>query len=91
MKLISLSKANYPHKFVATFSDGTMTPFGNQEYLDYTQHHDKKRRELYRIRHKKDLDTKDPTRAGYLAYYILWGDSTDVATNLRNYRRQFNL
>ena len=58
---------------------------------DYTQHHDKERRERYRQRHKKDLDTKDPTRAGFLSWYILWGDSTSFDQNLRSYRQHFGL
>ena len=58
---------------------------------DYTLHKDKERRERYRKRHKKDLKTNDPTRAGYLSYYILWGDSTSVRENLKSYKKRFNL
>jgi len=58
---------------------------------DYTLHKDKERRERYRKRHAKDLKTNDPTRAGYLSYYILWGDSTSLKTNIRNYKKQFDL
>jgi hypothetical protein len=35
------------------------------------------------------LDTDDPYRAGYLSYYILWGDSTSIDTNIRAYNRRF--
>ena len=65
--------------------------FGAAGMEDYTQHHDKERRRLYRERHRKDLTTDDPTRAGYLSYYILWGDSTDVGTNIRSYKKRFGL
>ena len=58
---------------------------------DYTLHKDKERRERYRIRHKSDLDTKDPMRAGYLSYYLLWGDSTSLKQNIKNYKKRFNL
>ena len=58
---------------------------------DYTITKDKERRRLYRERHKKDLATKDPTRAGFLSYYILWGDSTSRAENIRKYKSRFNL
>tara|TARA_R110001592_G_scaffold358285_2_gene662911 strand:+ start:13905 stop:14210 length:306 start_codon:yes stop_codon:yes gene_type:complete len=58
---------------------------------DYTLHKDKTRRERYRIRHKKDLKTGDPMRAGFLSYYLLWGDSTSLKTNIRNYKKKFNL
>lgn len=91
MKLINIQKASYPHKYVATFSNGKRSYFGHQDYEDYTQHHDKIRRQLYRIRHKKDLRTNDPTAPGYLSYYILWGDSTDIHTNIKAYKEKFNL
>jgi len=58
---------------------------------DYTLHKDKARRERYRIRHKKDLNTKDPTRAGYLSYYLLWGNSTSLKENIKSYKKRFNL
>ena len=58
---------------------------------DYTITKDKEQRERYRTRHKKDLETKDPTRAGYLSYYILWGDSTGIRENIKNYKNKFNL
>ena len=67
------------------------THFGAKGMDDYTITKDKERRRLYRERHKKDLATKDPTRAGFLSYYILWGDSTSRATNISNYKKRLNL
>ncbi len=67
------------------------THFGAKGMDDYTITKDKERRRLYRERHKKDLTTKDPTRAGFLSYYILWGDSTSRQENIKNYKRRFNL
>eukprot|EP00965_Chrysotila_dentata_P129729 4288668-Pleurochrysis_carterae.AAC.2 len=70
------------HKFEAffEFDDGTTkkTSFGDRKYEDYTMHEDKDRRERYWRRHVKDLRTNDPTRAGYLSLFILWGDETDI-------------
>jgi len=87
--LVSVERAgDGKHKWVATFSDGTKTSFGDVRYEDYTQHGDKKRRASYRSRHKKDLETGDPRRAGYLSYYILWGDSADFTENVAAYNRQ---
>lgn len=77
------------YKYVAHFSDGKKTKFGAKGYEDYTTHHDDARRDSYRKRHAKDLDTKDPQRAGYLSYYILWGDSTDINKNIRAYNARF--
>jgi hypothetical protein len=83
---------NFTKKYDAHFSDGTKTSFGNSGSYDYTQApHDKVRREAYRRRHEVDLDTDDPTRAGYLSYYILWGDSTSLRTNIAAYKRRFNM
>jgi hypothetical protein len=96
MKLLSVKKSDKPkYKYVALFKkdDGKekKTYFGAQGMSDYTIHKDKERRERYRARHKKDLETKDPTRAGYLSYYLLWGDSTSLKENIKNYKKRFNL
>lgn len=88
MKLIP---ARYPYKWTAVFDNGKTTHFGHQDYQDYTQHHDPERRRLYRERHEKDLRTRDPTRAGFLSYYILWGPTTSIARNLAAYKERFNL
>ena len=48
-------------------------------------------RNNYLKRHKKDLKTNDPTRAGYLSYYLLWGESKSIRENLKNYKKRFNL
>ena len=67
------------------------THFGAKGMSDYSIHKDKERRERYRKRHQKDLKTNDPTRAGYLSYYILWGDSTSRKKNISSYKKRFNL
>tara|TARA_R100000734_G_C3315394_1_gene107322 strand:+ start:2032 stop:2319 length:288 start_codon:yes stop_codon:yes gene_type:complete len=82
-------------KLMAVFTkDGgrtSTTHFGSAGMDDYTITKDKAQRTRYRQRHKKDLQTKDPTRAGYLSYYILWGDSTSRAENIKKYKKRFNL
>ena len=67
------------------------TYFGQAGAPDYTLTKDKKQRKRYRDRHKKDLQTGDYTRAGYLSYYILWGTSTSRKENIAAYKRRFNL
>ena len=96
MKLLSVNKASDgKHKYAATFQTDTgrtkTTKFGASGMDDYTLTHDKEQRERYRTRHKKDLTTNDPTKAGYLSYYILWGDSTSIQTNISHFKRMFNL
>jgi hypothetical protein len=79
-------------KLMAVFDiDGRKktTHFGSAGMDDYTKTKDKEQRSRYRQRHKKDLDTKDPTRAGYLAYYLLWGESTSLRENIRTYKSRF--
>jgi hypothetical protein len=82
-------------KWRAIFDDGSHTDFGLSNAKDYTlsngDEEDKKMRELYRKRHLKDLKTNDPKRAGYLSFFLLWGDSKNLKTNLKNYRKMFNL
>ena len=95
MKLLRIEKlSGDSHKYKAVFdNDGRTksTKFGATGYADYTLRHDKDQRDAYRTRHAKDLKTGDPTKAGYLSYYILWGDSASLATNITNYKKKFNL
>lgn len=60
--------------------DKYITSFGDKRYQHYKDligyyknldHNDKKRRELYRLRHKND-NIDDPNYAGYWAYNFLW-------------------
>lgn len=67
------------------------THFGASGMDDYTITHDTEQRARYRARHRKDLDTGDPTRAGLLSWYILWGNSTSRRENISAYKRRFNL
>jgi len=96
MKLISMKPATTgKHKYTAQFLQDNgrtkTTHFGAKGMDDYTLTKDKEARARYRTRHQKDLATKDPTRAGYLSYYLLWGDSTSFAENLRAYKSRFGL
>jgi len=65
--------------------------FGAQGADDYTQTGDLRQRDRYRARHHHDLVSRDPTTAGYLSYYILWGDSTNIRTNIRTYKERFHV
>ena len=65
------------------------TQFGDDRYSDYTIHKDKSRRSKYRDRHKKDLEKGDYMSAGYLSYYILWGASKNINTNINSYKKRF--
>ena len=95
MKLVSVKPAtDGVHKYDATFdNDGRTkhTKFGAKGMDDYTKTHDKEQRARYIKRHQKDMGTGDPTRAGYLSRYLLWGESTSMMDNLRRFKNRFNL
>ena len=75
---------------MATFSDGTITHFGDDRYEDYTIHKDKERRKNYLARHRHE-DWSDYKSAGSLSRYILWGASTNLQNNITEYKNKFNL
>ena len=96
MKLLEISQSTKADKkLMAVFETDVgrkkTTHFGASGMDDYTLTKDKEQRERYRTRHKKDLETGDPTKAGFLSYYILWGDSTSRAANIASYKKRFNL
>lgn len=96
MVSVVIKKSDKPgKKLVAVFTKDNgrtkKTYFGASGMEDYTITKDKEQRKRYRSRHKKDLSTGDYTRAGYLSWYILWGDSTSRRDNISSYKRRFNL
>lgn len=95
MRLIRVVRSSNPDKkYDAIFEDDTgrqkVTSFGFRGMDDYTLTGDVEAKERYRSRHRKDLETNDPTRAGYLAYYILWNKPT-ITESIKDYRQRFNL
>ena len=91
---LQISESENPkkkYKAIFTKDDGKTKTihFGAKGYEDYTQHHDKNRRVLYRKRREKDLKG-DPMRAGYLSYYILWGNSINMQSNIRSFKNKYN-
>lgn len=76
------------HKYIAVFSNGKRVKFGAQGYSDYTLHKDKERRERYRARHRKDLETNNPYAPGYLSWYILWNKPT-LRESIQDFNKRF--
>ena len=96
MVSVVIKKSDKPgKKLVAVFTKDNgrtkTTHFGSSGMDDYTLTKDKEQRKRYRSRHKKDLKTGDYTRAGYLSWYILWGNSTSRKENISAYKKRFNL
>ena len=93
MTKLVISKSDNPkkkYKAVFTKPNGKTKTlhFGSSMHQDFTQHNDKDRRRLYRQRHEKDLKG-NPITAGYLSYYILWGNSTNLQTNINLFKDKF--
>jgi len=89
-KIVKLK--NDSKKYEAEFKKGNKTikrKFGASGMSDYTKHKDTFRRNNYIKRHKKDLRTNDPTRAGFLSMYILWNKKTYKAS-LADYKKRLN-
>lgn len=95
MKLLEVKESTKPDKkLMAVFESDTgrkkTTHFGASGMDDYTLTKDKSQRDRYRTRHKKDLETGDPTKAGFLSWYILWNKPTKAAS-IADYKKRFNL
>ena len=82
-------------KYVAIFTKDNgrtkKTYFGQAGADDFLKTGNIDQRKRYRQRHKKDLATGDYTRAGFLAYHLLWGDSKSLRQNISTYKSKFNL
>lgn len=91
MKLLRITESPLKtKKYRAYFDNGKHTDFGAKGYEDFTTHKNPERARLYRARHKKDLETNDPTRAGFLSYYVLWSAPT-FDEGLRIYKNKFHM
>ena len=90
-----VKKSDKPKKkYKAIFTDSSSgrqktQHIGASGATDYLISKDKDRRARYRSRHKKDLKSRDPTRAGFLSYYLTWGESTSLRTNVSAYKNRF--
>lgn len=68
-----------------------ITNFGQRGGKTYIDEGDKKKRKNFRARHKRDLDTKDFKRAGFLSMGLLWGEHTSLKKNIDAYKKKYNL
>ncbi len=94
MKLLSITPSTKADKkLMAIFdNDGRRKTvhFGQKNADDFTITKNVEQKNRYQSRHRKDLDTKDPSRAGYLSWFILWNKPT-LTESIRDYRQRFNL
>lgn len=76
-------------KYRAVFSDGKTIDFGASGYDDFTITKDKAQRERYLNRHRAKENWNNPRSAGALSRWILWGQNTTIADNLRDFKMRF--
>ena len=97
MVKVEISKSSAKNKkLTAVFYDNEgkkikTVNFGDSRYSDYLQHKDKERRERYRKRHSVYLKGRGYDTAAHLSYWILWGDSSSLQTNINAYKKKYNL
>lgn len=95
MKLLSIVPSEKPDKKMKAMFEvngrARTIHFGQKKADDFTITKDKEQRERYLMRHKAREDWNDPLTAGSLAKWILWGNSTNIHTNIAEFKKKFNL
>lgn len=89
MKLVK--SPNPKKRWRAEFDDGTHTDFGDATMENYTIHKDPLRRANYLSRHRSRENWNDYKSPGALSRWLLWGNSTSLQANLREFKRKFSL
>lgn len=92
-RLVKSPKSEKKWRGIFTDAEGkeTHTDFGFSAMEDYTQHKNPTRKRLYLLRHRARENWNDYRSAGSLSRHLLWGESTDLETNVRKFKRRFNL
>ena len=95
MKVIISNSTRKDKKLMAIFYDDTnkkikTTFFGAKNYSDYTINKDKKRKELYLNRHRKNENWNNYMSAGGLSRYVLWNLPT-LKASIADYKKRFKL
>jgi hypothetical protein len=94
-EFIRLDVSDRPSKkYVFIFRDDNKIKkihFGSRNSQTYLNHHDKLKRNNYLKRHEALGENWDAINAGSLSAFLLWGDSTDLKTNLYNYLNHFSI
>jgi hypothetical protein len=99
VKLVSFSKSDKSGKKymvrLQTLGGKTKTiHFGDSTMRDYTSfspQEKSKHKSAYLSRHAKREHWNDPTTAGFWSRWILWGNTSNIKSNLASTRKRFNL
>jgi hypothetical protein len=96
LRLKTIKRSHNPEKkwdavFVKPNGQTITQPFGQRGYSDYTKHKNLTRKKRYIARHARmHEDWSDPTRAGTLSRYILWGKPT-LKASIRSFKKKFHV
>lgn len=103
MELLKIEKSNKKNKrLTAIFQDKEgkkkSVDFGAKDGSTYIDHKDENKRKAYISRHSKNpLETPILGKAKYatspanLAMDILWGNSSNIKENIKQYKKKYNL
>ena len=87
---MNLMKSNRKGKRFMVEINGEVIHFGSKVGVTYIDHKDKQKRQNYIARHKVREDwTK--INAGSLSRFLLWGSSSSLQENIKDYVKRFNL
>ena len=95
MRFISLAPSTRPTKklMIKLMTDDNKIKtihFGSRHSKTYIDHHDKKKRENYLMRHFMNEDWRQ-INPGSLSAFLLWGAHTNLNDNLNLYFRNYNI
>ena len=83
-------ESNRKNKRFVSIINGKKYHFGLKNGSTYIDHKDKIKRENYIKRHQVREDWTN-VNSGSLSRYLLWGHSTSLEANIKDYIKRFNL
>ena len=96
MNLYIYESARKDKRFLAIFVENDNIKFkinfGSKNGMTFVDHGDILKRENYLERHSAlNEDWENPTTAGALSKWILWGQSPNINTNIELFKKRFKL
>ena len=92
VSLAPSSRKDKKYEFALSNGDGKIKTyhFGSKNSKTYLDHKDKTKRANYIARHTAN-ENWDEINPGSLSRWLLWGDSTNLNTNLKAYFKRFKI
>jgi len=91
MRLQKIVKSTKSDKKMMAVFDHKTVHFGQRDSKTYLDHHDRDKRSNYISRHRINEKWNEPDTAGSLSRWILWGNSTSLNENIKDFKKKFNL